>query len=58
MLVGILNLFGAGAETTSSTLNWALLYLSRDPDVQKKFQKEIDKVVGNSRLPSLDDKER
>jgi len=41
----------------SSTLTWALLYLSRNPSVQKKFQAEIDAVVGRSRLPSLTDKD-
>jgi cytochrome P450 len=58
MIVGILNLFAAGAETTSTTLNWSLLYLSRNPNIQKKFQKEIDEVIGNSRLPSLEDKDK
>lgn len=41
----------------SSTLTWALFFLSRNPSIQQKFQKEIDEVVGRSRLPSLKDKE-
>ena len=57
LLVGIVNLFSAGTETTSSTLNWAMYFLSRNPKVQKKFQNEIDQVVGRSRLVSLEDRD-
>jgi len=46
----------AGAETTSNTLEFAMLYMILNPDVQTKVQAEIDEVVGQSRLPSLLDK--
>lgn len=42
----------AANETTATTLEWALLLLINNPDVQKKMQDEIDRVVGHDRLPS------
>ncbi|XP_018426075.1 PREDICTED: cytochrome P450 2K4-like [Nanorana parkeri] len=45
-LVG--NLFAAGMETTSTTLRWALLLMIEYPDIQKKVQDEIDKVIGTA----------
>ena len=51
----MLDLFVAGAETTSSTLQWAIAYLVHNPEVQKRAQNELDNVVGRSRLPSLED---
>lgn len=50
------DLFGAGSATTSETISWTVLYLIRHLDVQKKFQQEIDQVVGESRLPYLADR--
>ncbi len=49
-------LFGAGTETTSTTLRWALLYMIAFPDIQSRVQKEIDDAVGRNRLPRLSDK--
>ncbi|XP_072014447.1 cytochrome P450 2J4-like [Amphiura filiformis] len=48
--------FLAGTETTSTTLRWALLYMMKFPDVQKRVHEEIDSVVGRDRLPRLSDK--
>ena len=50
------DVFFAGSETTSTTLNWAMLYLAMHPDIQKKFQAEIDHMVGKSRQVSLTDR--
>merc|ERR1712226_1581116 len=36
----MLDLFVAGAETTSTTLQWAVAYLAHNPDVQERAQKE------------------
>ena len=46
----LLDLFLAGSETTSTTLTWAVLYMAREPQVQKKVQAEINDVVGNARI--------
>ncbi|XP_040895996.1 cytochrome P450 2J4-like [Toxotes jaculatrix] len=51
-----LDLFLAGTETTSTTLQWALIYLIKHPDIQKKVQAEIDTVIGQTRLPSMADR--
>jgi cytochrome P450 len=52
----VVDMFQAGSLTTSTTLTWAVLYMVIHPEVQKKFQGEIDKVVGKNRLPSLADR--
>ncbi|KAH7700191.1 Protein CYP-14A2 [Aphelenchoides avenae] len=46
----------AGMETTSTTLRWAIMYMLKWPEVQKKAQVEIDRVVGRDRSPSMADK--
>ncbi|KAF9238502.1 cytochrome P450 [Melanogaster broomeanus] len=48
--------FLGGAETTDSTLLVFLLAMVLNPDVQTKAQEEIDRVVGNERLPNFDDR--
>ena len=40
------DLFGAGSETTVTTLRWGLLFLLYNPSVQDKVQAEIDNVLG------------
>lgn len=54
--VVLLDLFGAGAETTSTTLTWTFLLLALNPDKQEKLFKEIRDVVGFSRNVSLTDR--
>nr|XP_004554898.1 cytochrome P450 2J2 [Maylandia zebra]XP_024654452.1 cytochrome P450 2J2-like [Maylandia zebra] len=52
-----LDLFGAGTETTTTTLYWGLLYMIHYPVIQEKVQAEIDAVIGSSRQPSMSDRE-
>ncbi len=52
-LVG--NLFGAGADTSSSTLVSFVLACCAFPEAMHKAQAEIDRVVGPSRSPHWDD---
>ncbi|EGV95174.1 cytochrome P450 2C26 isoform X3 [Cricetulus griseus] len=52
------DLFGAGTETTSSTLRYALLLLMKYPQVTAKVQEEIDRVVGRDRSACMQDKSR
>ncbi|XP_077345201.1 cytochrome P450 2K1-like isoform X2 [Lithobates pipiens] len=42
------NLFVAGMETTTTTLRWGLLLMMQHPDIQKKAQNEIERVIGTA----------
>ncbi|KAM4739531.1 cytochrome P450 2J4-like [Anableps anableps] len=52
-----LDLFGAGTETTTTTLHWGLLYMICNPQMQERVQAEIDTVIGPSRQPSMTDRD-
>ncbi|KAG8881954.1 hypothetical protein FRB98_004050 [Tulasnella sp. 332] len=56
-LVGYLggSLIEGGSDTTSSYIQSLILALVANPEVQKKAQEEIDRVIGNDRAPTLDD---
>ncbi|XP_051233225.1 cytochrome P450 2J6-like isoform X1 [Dicentrarchus labrax] len=51
-----LDLFLAGTETTSTTLLWALVFLINNPDIQDKVHAEIDRVIGQTRQPTMADR--
>ncbi|PWA63224.1 cytochrome P450 [Artemisia annua] len=63
MRVLLFDLFIAGTETTSSTLEWAMAELIRNPEKMSKAQSELKELMGNqdgpvdesniSRLPYL-----
>ncbi|EEF29985.1 cytochrome P450, putative [Ricinus communis] len=44
------NIFGAGTDTSSITVEWGLAELINHPHVMEKARLEIDSVVGNTRL--------
>lgn len=44
----LMDLFGAGSETTSSILYFAFNYLIRYPEIQARVHAEIDTVVGQA----------
>ncbi|XP_077147781.1 cytochrome P450 2K1-like isoform X2 [Ranitomeya variabilis] len=48
LVILVSNLFAAGMETTSSTLQWAFLLMMKYPEIQKNVQNEIEKVIGSS----------
>ncbi|KAM4614570.1 cytochrome P450 2J6-like isoform 1-T4 [Discoglossus pictus] len=41
------DLFVAGTETTSASLEWCLLYMMAYPEIQEKCRQEIDRVRGD-----------
>lgn len=49
-------LFFAGSETIVTTLSWAFIFLLRNPQVQEKCYKDIDRVIGHDRKPKLADR--
>ena len=52
-----MDLFLAGAETTSTTLTWSLINLMQYPEKQKKIHDEIDNILGDE-VPNLEYKGR
>ncbi|TVY92825.1 Cytochrome P450 monooxygenase [Lachnellula willkommii] len=48
----------AGSETTSSSLNSAILYLAANPAVQARAHAELDEVVGLSASPTFEHENR
>ncbi|KAM3930484.1 cytochrome P450 2K6-like isoform 1-T3 [Leptodactylus fuscus] len=48
LTVLVTDLFGAGMETTATTLRWGLLLMTKYPEIQKKVQNEIEKVIGSA----------
>ena len=51
------NLYGAGADTTASSLSSFILAMLKFPHVQRKAQEEIDNLTGSIRLPCFEDRE-
>ncbi|KAL8529477.1 hypothetical protein ACS0TY_006779 [Phlomoides rotata] len=46
----LLNLFAAGTDTTSSTVEWTIAELIRNPKILAQARQELDSVVGDDRL--------
>ncbi|XP_071995769.1 cytochrome P450 2C5-like [Engystomops pustulosus] len=44
----VTDLFAAGIETILSTLRWGLLLMMKYPEIQRKVQREIEKVIGSA----------
>ncbi|KAK6123084.1 hypothetical protein DH2020_043171 [Rehmannia glutinosa] len=51
----LLNMFAAGTDTTSSTVEWAIAELMRHPKILAQAQQELDSVVGKNRLVTESD---
>jgi hypothetical protein len=49
------DIFSAGLETVTSTIEWSILFLILNVECQAKIQNEIDRVIGRVRPPQLED---
>uniref|UniRef100_A0A8C1QQ43 Uncharacterized protein n=1 Tax=Cyprinus carpio TaxID=7962 RepID=A0A8C1QQ43_CYPCA len=58
MVMSVSDLFLAGTDTTSTTIRWGLIFLTQNPDVQERCHKEIARVLGYDRLPSMEDRDK
>lgn len=52
------SMYGGGADTTVSTIMAFTIAMIVFPDVQRKAQEEIDRVVGTDRLPGYEDRDK
>lgn len=52
------DLLQTGTATTNGTLNYGLLFLTLNQDVQKKCQQEIDAIVPKHLTPTIEDIEK
>ncbi|VDI69336.1 Hypothetical predicted protein [Mytilus galloprovincialis] len=57
LFITIADLYIAGTDTTSVTLQWSMLYMIKYPDVQKKCRNQILEVIGEDRQPVVKDKD-
>ncbi|ESK88115.1 cytochrome p450 [Moniliophthora roreri MCA 2997] len=48
-------LYLAGYETTASCMGWLILAMVYFPEVQRKAQEELDRVIGRTRIPTMED---
>jgi len=51
------SMYSGGVDTTVATLSNFFLAMIQYPEVQRKAQEEIDRVIGGDRLPRLADRE-
>lgn len=50
-----MTLFLAGHETTANLLAWTWQLLARHPEVERRLHEELDGVLADGRLPSIED---
>lgn len=58
MVTILADTFGAGIETVSTSLSWALLLVLSEPGLQEDLQAELKREIGTERLPTLQDRAR
>ncbi|XP_062443834.1 cytochrome P450 2W1-like [Rhea pennata] len=56
VLASALDLLMAGTETTSTTLQWAILLMMKYPEIQRKVHAEIERVLGPGCMPTFEDR--
>ncbi|XP_035851086.1 cytochrome P450 2K1-like isoform X2 [Sander lucioperca] len=52
----VFHLFGAGTDTTASTLRWGLLFMAKNPKIQDQVQEELSREIGSRNVQVEDRK--
>ncbi|KAL6000509.1 hypothetical protein ACLOJK_024208 [Asimina triloba] len=50
----LMEMFGAGTETSASTIEWAIAELIKNPEIMTNLRSELDNVVGQRRVKETD----
>ena len=45
----LLDMFVAGSDTTGVTLDWSMLFMIQNPDIQTKVREELEQNFGNKK---------
>ncbi|XP_062904025.1 cytochrome P450 2K1-like [Mobula hypostoma] len=56
LLITTSDLFIAGMGTAATTIRWAMYIMIKYPDIQKRVQEEIDRVIGSERSVRMEDR--
>ncbi|XP_037544924.1 cytochrome P450 2K1 isoform X1 [Nematolebias whitei] len=56
LLHSVNDLFGAGTDTTATTLMWSLLYMVKFPQIQDRVQEDLSRVIGSRQVRMEDRK--
>ena len=57
-MITLMDLMQAGADTSANTLAYAVLFLSKCPDIQSKLFQEVENVIGNGNRADLSHQEK
>nr|XP_009858581.1 cytochrome P450 1A1-like [Ciona intestinalis] len=52
------DVFGAGQDTMSTTMQWVFVYMMHFKECQRKIHAELDSVIGPGELPHISDRRR
>ncbi|XP_069913655.1 cytochrome P450 2C30-like [Oryctolagus cuniculus] len=58
LVITIWDVFDAGTQTTSTTMQFGLLLLMKHPEIAAKVREEIERVIGRDRSPCMQDRSR
>ena len=51
-----MDLIIAGTDTSAQTVNWFLLLMANNPEIQARVHEEMDRVLGHDTLPTVEDR--
>lgn len=58
VLLGLQNLLLGGTDTSTTTIEWAMMELIRHPNLIEKATEELDRIIGRERWVKEDDYEK